>query len=72
MSGQPETDRLLSIGSVRKLIDVSDRGLRRWIVAGKFPGPDVRIGRSLRWRQSTVDAVIRGECGVDRGGSDGR
>ena len=67
MSEQP--DRLLSIRSVRALIDVSDRGLRRWIAAGKFPPPDVRIGRNLRWRQSTIDAVIKGEYGVDTKGA---
>lgn len=60
------TDRLLSAKSVRELLDVSDRGLRRWVAAGKFPPADVKIGRNLRWRQSTIDRVIRGEYGVDK------
>ena len=62
------TDRLLSAKSVRELLDVSDRGLRRWVAAGKFPPADLRIGRNLRWRKSTVDAVIRGEFSLDTEG----
>lgn len=45
---------LLSAKHVRELLDVSDRGLRRWIAGGKFPPADLRIGVSLRWRESTV------------------
>ncbi len=55
-----ECDRLLSVRSVRALLDISDRGLRRWIAAGMFPKPDRRIGRSIRWRESTIQAFIEG------------
>lgn len=47
-------DRLLSAKSVCALLDCSDRCLRRWMSNGKFPPPDGRIGRSLRWKVSTV------------------
>ena len=54
-------ERLLSVRTVKSLLDCSDRTLRRWISAGKFPRPDVRIGRSLRWRSSTITGFIQGE-----------
>ena len=47
-------DPLLNTASVRKLIDCSDKSLRRWIILGKFPKPDRKIGTSLRWRVSTL------------------
>jgi len=54
----PFPDRLLSAKTVRRLLDVSDRGLRRWVSGGKFPPADVQIGRTLRWRESTVRGFI--------------
>lgn len=52
-------DRLLSVSSVCAALDVSDRGLRRWIAGGKFPAADVRIGgRTLRWRSSSIRRFI--------------
>ena len=54
-------DGLLRASKVCELLDCSDRTLRRWVAHGKFPLPDLRIGRSLRWRFSTVDGFIRGD-----------
>lgn len=54
-------DRLLTARSVCRLLDLSDRGLRRWVACGKFPPPDLKIGRNLRWRASTVDQFVRGK-----------
>ena len=51
-------DRLLSSRSVCLLLDISDRQLRRFLTSGRFPGADVRLGRSLRWRASTVRAFL--------------
>ncbi len=47
-------DGLLNTASVRRLLDCSDKSLRRWVILGKFPQPDRKIGTSLRWRESTV------------------
>ena len=63
---QPTTDgldRLLSARSVCRLIDTTDRTLRRWIAGGVFPPADLKIGTSLRWRVSTVQAFI---CGTEK------
>lgn len=55
---QREVDRLLNARSVLALIDCSERCLRRWVACGKFPPPDIRIGRSLRWRASTIREFV--------------
>jgi predicted DNA-binding transcriptional regulator AlpA len=42
-----------------RLIPVSTRTLWRWIAAGTFPKPDLRIGHKVRlWRLETVRAWI--------------
>jgi len=53
-------DRLLSVRKVCEILSVSDRGLRRWIHLGLVPKPDVKIGRNLRWRASTISAIVNG------------
>jgi len=58
-------DRLLSVRKVCEVLSVSDRGLRRWIHLGLVPKPDVIIGRNLRWRASTISAIVNGN-GVPR------
>lgn len=57
-------DRLLGVRAVCQILDTRDRTLRRWICAGKFPKPDKRIGRTLRWRESTVRNFIEGSDGA--------
>jgi len=54
-------ERLLSVRQVCSTLSVSDRSLRRWVHLGLVPPPDVRIGRNLRWKESTIRAVVDGE-----------
>lgn len=49
---------LLSAKRVRVMLDISDRMLRRWLSRGRFPKPDIRLGRSMRWRRSTIERFI--------------
>ena len=58
MTEDAALDRLLSARTVRMMLDTPERTLRRWIAAGKFPPADKRIGRALRWRESTVRRFI--------------
>ena len=53
-------DRLLPVSRVCEILAVSDRSLRRWVHLGLVPPPDVRIGRNLRWKTSTISALING------------
>ena len=49
---------LLGTKTVCKWLDCSERSLRRWRASGRFPPPDVRFGRMLRWYGSTVLGFI--------------
>lgn len=57
-------DRLLSTKSVLAILDLeSDRTLRSLIATGNFPPADLRLGRRLRWKFSTVMTAINGGNG---------
>jgi predicted DNA-binding transcriptional regulator AlpA len=59
-------ERLLSVKEITAALGCSDRALRRWIIAGRFPPADVVLGtRSLRWRESTIRAFIGGDRGYE-------
>lgn len=58
-------DRLLSVKRVCEILSTTDRSLRRWVILGIVPQPDVRLGRNLRWRESTIRKLI------DAGGNGG-
>ncbi len=61
-------DGLLSSRSVCTLLDVPDRQLRRFVSSGQFPAPDRRLGRSLRWKCSTVQGFLDGNgSGSEKG-----
>lgn len=51
-------DRLLTVKAVCEVLSTTDRSLRRWVHLGLVPPPDVRIGRNLRWRESTIRKLI--------------
>lgn len=52
-------DRLLTVRDLCEMLRCSDRALRRWIIAGRFPPADLVLGsRQLRWRTSTVRGFI--------------
>ena len=57
----PDLDRLLTVAQVCAILATTDRSLRRWCHLGLIPKPDVRIGRNLRWRSSTIAAVVAGK-----------
>ena len=56
-----EDDPLWSVRRVREHLDVSDRWLRRALSAGRFPAPDLRLGRQFRWKRSTVLTFVQGK-----------
>lgn len=53
-------DPLWSARKVREFLDVSDKWLRRRLSCGRFPLPDARFGRAMRWRRSTIEHFING------------
>ena len=50
---------LLSPADVARQIQVSGRTLRYWRASGVFPQPDLAIGRTVRWQQTTIDAWLQ-------------
>lgn len=49
--------RLLNVKQVADRIGVSERAIFKWVGSGQFPQP-IRISRSVRWDESTLDAWI--------------
>ncbi|HEX8915059.1 MAG TPA: helix-turn-helix domain-containing protein [Humisphaera sp.] len=46
---------LLKPESVAARLEIGQRTLWRWVSAGRFPAPDLRMGRKVvRWRAATV------------------
>jgi prophage regulatory protein len=54
---EPEVDRLLAIAEVSKSLGLSQSQIYALVRERDFPSP-IRIGRSSRWRTSTVNAWI--------------
>jgi len=55
----PHNDlRLLNSKEVARRLSVSLRTFERWVATGIFPGVDLRIGRTVRWKTTTVDRWI--------------
>lgn len=54
----PVDDPLWSARKVREFLDTSDKWLRRRLSCGRFPVPDARFGRAMRWRRSTIESFI--------------
>jgi len=53
--------QLLSIFELANLLDVSTGTVRRWWATGILPAP-LKIGRSIRWRNSSIMAWIEAGC----------
>jgi len=56
-----ESTLLLSAEKLAELLDISLRTLWRLRAAGKLPAP-IRLGGSVRWRCSEIEAWIAAGC----------
>jgi len=54
---------LLRVDPIAESLSISRRTLERLIAAGRFPKPDVRVGRMGLWRPETVRAWLDGQRG---------
>jgi hypothetical protein len=52
--GATDLPRYVSANTFREALAISNRAFRRGPAAGRIPTPDLRWGRSLRWRVETV------------------
>lgn len=54
----PSPEPLLSVRDVAAVLGCARRTVERLRSAGKFPGPDVRVGKLPRWRPETLNRWI--------------
>jgi predicted DNA-binding transcriptional regulator AlpA len=53
-----DPDRVIFRAELMSLMNVTSESVRRWMVAGRLPKPDVAISRkTLGWRLSTLRAA---------------
>ena len=52
-------EKTLTREAVSAALGVTLETLRKWRAEGKFPPPDIRIGRIPRWHPSTIDAWVQ-------------
>lgn len=51
-------DPLWTVGHVCGFLQISENQVRRRVMMGDFPKPLKLFGRALRWRRSTILAVV--------------
>lgn len=49
--------QVLTIYDVAKVFKVTPKTVRRWWYSNEIPAP-IKIGRSIRWRQSDIESVL--------------
>lgn len=49
---------MLSLRDVAKLIGIAKRTVHTWRASGELPKPDLQIGKTVRWRRSTIENWI--------------
>ncbi|MFO0839908.1 MAG: helix-turn-helix domain-containing protein [Phycisphaerae bacterium] len=54
-------DSLLTVQQVAKLLNISCRQVYKLVASGRLPVP-VRLGRSVRWRESDLAAFLAAGC----------
>ena len=57
---------LLRPQAVARALGISTRTLERLLSGGRFPAPDLRIGRATLWRPATVRVWIDAEADRQR------
>ena len=48
----------VDVSDITEALKTSDRSIRRLIASGRFPPPDLRLGRRLKWKLDTVIAFL--------------
>lgn len=58
-------ERLMTRKEVAKFLGVQPQTIARWKWAGQDSPPSITIGRSIRYRQSEVEAWLWKKAGLD-------
>jgi excisionase family DNA binding protein len=54
--------QLLTIKEIVKRLGTSRSSFDRWVASGKFPAPDICIGKSARWEFETFRKWVAEHC----------
>ncbi len=65
-------ERLLRLADVARHLGISRRTFERERSAGRFPAPDLKIGKAPLWRPGTVQAWIEDQARKPAGQGRGR
>lgn len=57
-STSPEPQSMLSLDDVAQLLGIAKRTLHTWRASGELPKPDLKIGKTVRWRRTTIENWI--------------
>lgn len=44
-----------TIFQLSELLEISTRTLWRWVSSGRFPQPDIKVGKVRRWKVETIE-----------------
>ncbi len=55
-----QIESLMNSSDVLRTLKISRSTLDRLVAHGRFPRPDVRTGRRLKWKPATVQSYIDG------------
>jgi len=68
-NGTLDLNGLWNARRVCAFLSVTDRWIRRNMACGRFPRPDYRFGRGMRWKRETIDAFLETKATVNGGPS---
>lgn len=54
----PGPESMLSLKDVAQLLGIAKRTLHTWRASGELPKPDLKIGKTVRWRRTTIENWI--------------
>ncbi len=61
IEGISQTERLIDVPMLAEKLNVHEVTVRKWQRSGKIPAP-VRIGRTVKWRLTEIEAWIKAAC----------
>ena len=68
MEKLPNTEiDMIPISEASKMLKIGVRTLWRWSSSGKFPEPDLKIGKVVRWKRTTIAEWINNQKGEKQG-----
>lgn len=52
---------LLGPAEIAGCLGIAKRTLQTWIALGRFPGADLRVGKTRRWRRQTLERWLNSQ-----------